>query len=227
MNRRDFLRMLGLGAAAVAAPAIVVPERRIWQVAANAPVGRRVASVRGLEQHAGYLVTYADQAQEVVPYDRASTMPRVRELGMRAPSVRYEDYEHLLPPRDHVSARRMAALRTQPWRALAQHDPAHQPTMDGARVKALRNDGTVVLADGQRIDPATRAVWERSAWPPLAKPQPLSRARILEMASRLYPNNVRQREPVEAVHHEDGIVQIGNLFIGEQAYADLRKELDG
>ncbi len=45
MNRRDFLQLLGLGAAAVAAPAIVVPERRIWQVSRNAPVGSRIERV--------------------------------------------------------------------------------------------------------------------------------------------------------------------------------------
>lgn len=42
MNRRDLLRLLGLGAAAVAAPAILVPERRIWQVSRTAPVGSRI-----------------------------------------------------------------------------------------------------------------------------------------------------------------------------------------
>ncbi len=38
ITRRSFLRALGIGAAAVAAPAILMPERRIWQVSMNAPV---------------------------------------------------------------------------------------------------------------------------------------------------------------------------------------------
>lgn len=36
MNRRGFLKLLGVGAAAVA-PAIILPERRIWAVGFGAP----------------------------------------------------------------------------------------------------------------------------------------------------------------------------------------------
>lgn len=42
MNRRDFLRLLGLGAATTAAGIVlpqVEPVRRFWQVGRNAPVG--------------------------------------------------------------------------------------------------------------------------------------------------------------------------------------------
>jgi hypothetical protein len=42
MRRRDFLRVLGLGAAAVATPVVLVPERHVWAVPSNAPVGSRL-----------------------------------------------------------------------------------------------------------------------------------------------------------------------------------------
>ena len=42
LTRRSFLRLLGVGGAAAAvAPAVLVPERKIWQVPANAPVPTR------------------------------------------------------------------------------------------------------------------------------------------------------------------------------------------
>ena len=37
-SRRDFLRNLGVGAAIVVVPSIVLPEKRIWQVHPNTPV---------------------------------------------------------------------------------------------------------------------------------------------------------------------------------------------
>jgi hypothetical protein len=41
MNRRDFLRLVGIGAAAVA----IEPARKLWFVGSNAPVGSRVERV--------------------------------------------------------------------------------------------------------------------------------------------------------------------------------------
>jgi hypothetical protein len=71
MQRRDFLRMLGVGAAAASVPVVLVPERRIWQVPRNAPVATRVRSVRDMEQHAGFLVTDADYTQRIVDFAAA------------------------------------------------------------------------------------------------------------------------------------------------------------
>jgi hypothetical protein len=77
MNRRDFLQLLGLGAVAVAAPAIVLPERRIWQVSRNAPVGsaldRAYARVDYGHVERGALV--------VGEYDEDGVL-RVREAGL-------------------------------------------------------------------------------------------------------------------------------------------------
>lgn len=47
MNRRGFLKLLGIGAAAAVAPAIVVPERRIWAVGFGA--SRDVHGALGVE----------------------------------------------------------------------------------------------------------------------------------------------------------------------------------
>lgn len=47
MNRRDFLRALGLGAVAVAAEPLVEPVRRMWFVPSTAPVGSRVERLYG------------------------------------------------------------------------------------------------------------------------------------------------------------------------------------
>jgi len=45
MRRRDFLRALGLGTVAAAAPAVLTPERRMWFVPSSAPVGSGLESV--------------------------------------------------------------------------------------------------------------------------------------------------------------------------------------
>lgn len=45
LNRRDFLKALGIGAAAVAAPVLVEPVRKLWFVGSTAPVGSRVERV--------------------------------------------------------------------------------------------------------------------------------------------------------------------------------------
>lgn len=42
LNRRDFLRAMGVGALTAAAPALIEPERKLWFVGSNAPVGSRV-----------------------------------------------------------------------------------------------------------------------------------------------------------------------------------------
>lgn len=49
MNRRGFLKLLGIGAAAAVAPAIVVPERRIWAVGFGA--SRDVHGALGVESN--------------------------------------------------------------------------------------------------------------------------------------------------------------------------------
>lgn len=53
MNRRGFLKLLGVGAAAAVAPAIILPERRIWQVSRNAPVPSRFYGVRDILAESG------------------------------------------------------------------------------------------------------------------------------------------------------------------------------
>jgi hypothetical protein len=45
LTRRRFLTALGLGAAAAAVPAVLAPERKLWFVPSNAPVGGRVELV--------------------------------------------------------------------------------------------------------------------------------------------------------------------------------------
>lgn len=42
LTRRHVLGLLGAGAASAALPAALAPERRIWQVPSNAPVGSRL-----------------------------------------------------------------------------------------------------------------------------------------------------------------------------------------
>lgn len=53
MNRRGFLKLLGIGAAAAVAPAIILPERKIWQVSRNAPVPSRFYGVRDILAESG------------------------------------------------------------------------------------------------------------------------------------------------------------------------------
>lgn len=48
MNRRDFLRMLSKAAAVGAAGLVLPPERKIWQVPSNAPVGERIVAARSM-----------------------------------------------------------------------------------------------------------------------------------------------------------------------------------
>lgn len=45
MRRRDFLKLLGAGAA-VGAAGLVVPQKKIWQVPSNAPVARKFKTYR-------------------------------------------------------------------------------------------------------------------------------------------------------------------------------------
>lgn len=50
MNRRDFIRSLASGLFLAAAPEVLVPERKMWFVARNAPVlTRAVRSARAVE----------------------------------------------------------------------------------------------------------------------------------------------------------------------------------
>lgn len=124
MNRRDFIRLIGVSAAAAAVPAVLVPERRIWQVPANAPVGRRIERVH---VGGGYLVTFADGDSMVVPYDKLA--------GVRTPSgapvVAYEVYEGTPLGRQLRDA--VGRIDAQ----LVQRIREHQPTLDGERVSHI------------------------------------------------------------------------------------------
>lgn len=64
MNRRDFLRLMGLGAAA---PLLVEPVRRMWFVPSSAPVGSRVERLEGVNGVSGGW--YRPPLPRVVPYD--------------------------------------------------------------------------------------------------------------------------------------------------------------
>lgn len=45
LDRRGFLQLLGVGAAAVAVEPIIEPVRKLWFVGSNAPVGSRIERV--------------------------------------------------------------------------------------------------------------------------------------------------------------------------------------
>jgi hypothetical protein len=96
MNRRDFLRMLGMGAAAAAVPGaaanpwgrpedcdsrVIRAERRIWQVPSNAPVGSRICRVGSRD------ITFEPREGELVPW-----LEYKAEFERRVPGVVGIDY---------------------------------------------------------------------------------------------------------------------------------------
>lgn len=66
MNRREFLKAMGLGGLALVAPEIIEPERKLWFVPSNAPVGSRVERL-GLGYNPAWDIGYGDDLEVPSP----------------------------------------------------------------------------------------------------------------------------------------------------------------
>lgn len=80
LSRRSFLKGLGTGVAIAAAPAILLPERKIWQVPANAPVRNGTIFTSEL------LATFRDTLDEVID-GRGNTISSVRRVFIERHSL--------------------------------------------------------------------------------------------------------------------------------------------
>lgn len=100
MNRRGFLRLLGLGAVAAAAPAVLLPsERKIWQVGAD--IGARDRT---------RIVSFADIHRGVIVYERRPVYASGRLVGFSEQPVLHS-IEDLIARDPHVAA--MIQIRSQ------------------------------------------------------------------------------------------------------------------
>jgi len=81
LNRRDFLKVLGIGVLGTAAPVILEPERKMWFVPSSAPVGSRVERLTAERTFAGLVPRDGETWSNVAGPPVAPSRARPREAG--------------------------------------------------------------------------------------------------------------------------------------------------